>query len=204
MRCLYKKTPEGKSILSVLLQRKPKGYTLMELLLVVGLISIIAGISVWSYRPVVNTVTLRQIRDKASFFLTNFESCISSSGWTVDHPSGTTMYPCSNIDKIGYICPHEASECKVVKGPTDGDTDAINAVTEHICLDLGQTVKGENYQVYIVIDITNVARNKLACKELGTGAHVSLTAADCSLDSAGNLIGLAASDNKCDNETDDW
>lgn len=177
----------------------------MEILVAIGLVAIIAGIAVVSYRPTVNTVTLRTLKDKASLFLTNFESCVASSGWKIDHPSGTTMYPCSNKGKVGYICPQDAgNRCEVVKGPTDGDTDAINAAADHICLDLGQKVRGKNYQVYIIINIDNTAKNKLVCKEAGTSSHSNLTSANCKLNSSGNPIGVSAGDNKCDGGSDDW
>lgn len=177
----------------------------MEILIAIGLLLVLASIGVVSYRSTVNTVTLRTLKDKASLFLTNFESCIASSSWKVDHPLGTTMYPCSNKEKVSYVCSQDVdNRCEIVKGPTDGDTDAINAAAEHICLDLGQKVRGKNYQVYIIINIDNTAKTKLVCKESGTSNHSNLTAANCKLDSSGNPVGVSAGDNKCDDGSDDW
>ena len=181
-----------------ILRGRSKGYTLMEILIVIGLISILAGISVVSYRSTINTVTLRQFRDQASLFLTSFESCMASSSWEVDHPSAGMTYPCSTKDKMGYVCPPDASKCNDIKDSANDST------VDHICLDLGQKIKGKNYQVYIIVNIENTAKNKLVCKEFGTGAHADLLPANCKLDSSGNLIGVNAADNKCDSESDDW
>ena len=129
---------------------------------------------------------------------------MASSGWEVKHPSGTTLYPCSTKEKIGYVCPSDADECEVVKYPTNLNTDVANAATEYICLDLGQKVRGKNYQVYIIVNKENTAKNKLVCKEFGTGAHIDLPPANCELNSLGNPKGVLAIDNKCDGESDDW
>ena len=147
------------------------GFTLLEILTVVGLFAILVSISVVSYRSVTKGMKFKTLKQSSELFPTAFNNCITSSGWKVKRPKITTpVYPCkgsnsaTTIEKIDYICP-EDSTCTVHYAGTDD---------EYICLNVQKktSARGNKYEIQVIVNRKNPKNYKILCSDKDTNATV--------------------------------
>ena len=168
-----------------------KGYTLLETLITIGLVAILSGIAVITYRSFTNATKLRHLIDTSNIFITSLNNCITSSQWKITMPDGTTKFPCKCIstgdnkdtdcndtddatdnnifDGIGFSCPYELEEkgCRYVD----------NSANNYVCLELRKSINGQKRTVHTIVDIQNRHKYWIVCKDVNT--YADLTPANC-------------------------
>ena len=155
-----------------------KGFSLLEILIAVGLLAILTGIGVVTYRSVIVDLTLKKFREISEFFPNALNSCIVSSGWEIDHPQHSIpLKPCNNLKKIDYQCPPDTT-C-IPDPSTDPPTDFPDPLPNgHICLDMRREIKNKKYQIYIIVNKEDRSSYEIRCPEV-TSNYVNLPDADC-------------------------
>ena len=134
------------------------GYTLLEILVAISLLAILVSISFVSYRSVTKNIALKNLKQVSELFPTTFNNCITSSGWEIVRPDKSVIFPCSDSDsstalkKIDYTCP-EGSTCVFHSNNTD----------EYVCLNVQKKVRGNNYEIQVIVNRNNKNDYKILC-----------------------------------------
>ena len=145
------------------------GFTLLEILTVVGLFAILVSISFVSYRSVTKGMKFKTLKQSSELFSTALNNCITSSGWEVKRPKGTTVHPCKDSDsakaleKLDYTCP-EDSKCTFHSNDTDG----------YVCLNVQKKTgaRGNKYQLQVIVNREKPKNYKVFCSDKDTNATV--------------------------------
>ena len=167
------------------------GYTLLEMLIVLGLLSILSSIAVIQYRDSRQDTEKRNLKDSALLYATRVDTCIKVvGGWpkyrnkrtgeTCDH--GKTQDPCKVMckevssttpsPKLNYTCPAGATCEFFTHGTPTRD------VWRYHCLSIKKTVSGKKLQVVTVIPYDNPSDYQIWCAEL-SGEYVRLAGHTC-------------------------
>lgn len=141
------------------------GFTLLEILTVVGLFAILVSISFVSYRSVTKGMKFKALKQASELFPTAFNNCITSSGWEVKRPKGTTVHPCKDSDsakaleKLDYTCP-EDSKC----------TFHSNDTTGYVCLNVQKktSAKGNKYEIHVIVNREKPKNYRILCSDKDT------------------------------------
>ena len=95
------------------------GFTLVEILIGMGILSIISSIAIVQYRGYIQDVEKKDLYNSSVLFASKVNSCITSVGaWKVTKSDGTQSKPCKATStaelksKLGYTCPADA-DCVV-------------------------------------------------------------------------------------------
>ena len=177
------------------------GYTLLEMLIVLGLLSILSSIAVIQYRGTMLSSEKRELKDSALLYATRFDTCIKVlGGWTTYRSTkGTETCPtgktnpcipenyCKEVPppenappktrstqpskKLNYTCPAGAT-CEFF---THGNP--APSFRRH-CLSIKKEVSGKKLQVVTVIPYDNPSDYKIFCAEL-SGDYRALGGQSC-------------------------
>lgn len=142
-----------------LIKVRPKGQTgltLIEILIVVGLLGILVSVSFVSYRSITKNVALQNFKQLAELFPIALTTCIASSGWEITRPDGTFVKPCDSLDKLDYTCPSPGTTCSFWSNDTK----------EYVCLNMLQRIKGKEYEIHVIVNRNDRNNYKILCKEL--------------------------------------
>ena len=154
------------------------GYTLVEILLTIGILSIISGVAYVSYRGYTLDVNKKDLKLHAELFASAVKNCISiSGGWKIEllTPSGESggapAYPCNthdnDLDKekeklksmLDFTCPADAT-CETYTHGNPGGGDKF----KYHCLSIKKTVSGKYLQVLSRVSYKTGAY-QIWCKE---------------------------------------
>ena len=154
-----------------LLKSVKTGYSLLEVLVVISLFIILSSIGVVNYGKYQKRTTLKMMRDVSETFPHVVKTCITASGWKIIRPNGTTVYPCNDLDEIGYSCP-ESSTCNFWPNSSPPPT------TDYVCLDVRRVIKGKKYQVHVIANKKDSSDYEVRCgKEIATYTNLRSTTA---------------------------
>ena len=156
------------------------GYTLLEMLIVLGLLSILSSIAVIQYRDSRQDTEKRNLKDSALLYATKIETCISVvGGWTkyqglCKEVSPTTPGTLSKqpSSKLKYTCPSGAT-CEFWS--YDHTTSTDDTLRYH-CLSIKTEVSGKKLQVITLIPYDNPSDYEIWCGEVsGTYQDIGTT-----------------------------
>ncbi len=123
------------------------GFTLMEILVGVGILAILTSIATGSYRGYIQNVEKRALKDSGVLFATALNICIKSMG---EDPT-----PCNNVAKLNFTCPKNAY-CPIILS-----TDKTG-----FCLNIEQTKpSGKKLQVVTIFERSNMSNYVQYCGE---------------------------------------
>lgn len=180
-----------------------QGYTLIELLTVLALISILTGVTVFTYKKTDITQTKKSLLRLARMFETKAASCVSSSGWQIDRKKadGTTetILPCNTKEKIGFDC--KSPQCP-----------ALVVNDNALCLSIQKEISGNKYQIITRLTKTNPSfKPQFICGEVSSFLDITdprfckksfkfgkdTNNNDIAIDGKKTLHGLMATDKDC-------
>ena len=133
------------------------GFTLLEVLIVIALLSILVSISFVGYRTVTKATELKNLKQLSELFPNALGNCIASSGWEVTRLDGTTIKPCTTIQKIDYVCPEKAT-CTFHNNDTD----------KYVCLNIKKKIRGNQYEIHVIVNRNNRNDYKTLCSDKDT------------------------------------
>ncbi len=137
------------------------GFTLMEILVGVGILAILTSIATGTYRGYIQNVEKRALKDSGVLFATALNICIKSMG---EDPT-----PCNNVFKLNFTCPRHAV-C---------DRPLFSTSKNGICLNIKQTKpSGKKLQVVTVVEMSNMSNYVQYCAEPKSD-FVTPTATNC-------------------------
>ena len=143
------------------------GFTLLEILIGIGLLSILSSIAVVQYQGYILDVEKKELYNSSVRFASRVNACITSVGeWGVTKPDGTKATPCKAEttaalkSKLNYTCPAD-STCEFYS--RDHTTTTDNNLRYH-CL----SIKNEDkkLQVIILIPYDNPSDYEIWCGEI--------------------------------------
>lgn len=163
------------------LREARRGFSLVEMLIVISLLSILFGIAFVGYSAYIKNVTLKNMRKIAEAFPNVVNTCVTSSGWKVTLPDGTTtVNPCDDLTKLDFVCPISADGC-----PNSGWTNKCCDLWvdpgnhSYICLDVRVEMSGKKYQLHVVVNRGDTNDYKISCAEEVPNYTDLNTTADC-------------------------
>ena len=122
-----------------------KGYTLIELLTAIAIMSILAGVTVVTTRGQNLTQTKKDLKRSAMLFETKLATCASSAGsWTVAKTACYNATKATFFKNLNYTCPAQ-SDCKI---HLKTDTNQTPNLDKYICLSIERTISGGKIQVF--------------------------------------------------------
>lgn len=146
-------------------ENKQTGFTLLEILIAIGLFTILISISFVSYRVITKDLALKTLKQVSALFPITLNNCITSSGWKVTRPDGTDVYPCTDTNsaeafsKISYTCPEDTS-------PADNTCNFLNNDTDgYVCLNAQKKIRGKTYEIHVIVNRNNRNDYKILCAE---------------------------------------
>ncbi len=153
--------------------KNKKGYTLIEILMVLTLIGIVSGIATVSYRGYNFNIQERDLKLSGKLFANAVKNCIGIvGGWSVIRSDGTTITPCKADDtaelksKLSFTCPPDAT-C---------DVHTQNSY-KYYCLSISKTVSGKKLQVLTRIPYNNPTDYQIWCGQVS--AYLTLGGKTC-------------------------
>ena len=162
-------------------QETRKGFSLIEMLIVISLLSILFGIAFVSYSAYIKNATLSNMRKIAEAFPNVVNTCVTSSGWEVTRPDGTLVHPCNTLERLDFVCPIAKKDCPNSGWPTTCCNLWVDPSHTHsyICLDVRSELKGKKHQLHVVVHRGDTNNYKVSCAEI-SGTYTDLnTTADC-------------------------
>ncbi len=163
--------------------KNKKGYTLIEILMVLSILGILTGIATVSYRGYILSVNKRNLKQAGIMFATAVNTCIQSMGkWE----PRTGIFPCkadesNNQDddtdklksKLDFICPIDAI-CKTWAKNKQSDNSK-----NYYCLSIMKEVSGKKLQVITRVPWHNPSEPyQVLCNEI-TGSYMDLSGPTC-------------------------
>ena len=155
-----------------------KGYTLVEILVTIGILSIISGVAYVSYQDQVLRASKNDLKIHAELFASSVKNCIAiSGGWEIEllttagEPGGAPDYPCdthdNDLDKekenlksmLDFTCPADAT-CETYTHGNPGGGDKF----KYHCLSIKKPVSGKYLQVLSRVSYKTGAY-QIWCKE---------------------------------------
>ena len=131
------------------------GYTLVEILIVLSILSIIGGISTISYNKYIENFTKQDLHMAGKVFVRSVERCINAVGaWKVKNNLNADIFPCKVLDSTNlksafkFTCPAK-SDCK----------PKYNTTSEHYCL----FIRTQNHSVVVRINTNNISEYSIFC-----------------------------------------
>ena len=176
------KTSIEKKYFPVTSWKTQAGFSLLEVMFVVSLIVILGSIVVVNYKPHIDAVKLKQLKEISELFPKMLQVCVTASGgWEITRPDETTVQPCDTLEKIDFICPPSSKsaifECTLYENSADG----------YICLDLRKKDKKDRkYQVYTIAEKSNVNNYKVLCNK-EVASYTSLDDNICNIPSSADI-----------------
>lgn len=137
-----------------------RGLSLVELITALGIFTVLSSVSFVTFRKQTLKAELVNFVDTAKSVQTSFKSCIASSGWKVTRPDGTTVYPCSALEKIGW---------KKAPSSIDGmgsqpDSTSESAAT-YFCTDFHLEAQGKKYQIQVSFKLEDL-ETEIKCDQV--------------------------------------
>ena len=172
-----------------------KGFSLTELLVTVGILSIMATIATVTYRKYDIGVEKRNLRQAGRHFALAVGNCISASGgWKITRPPTKTdsdgnktldfsqpevpIYPCeaddadddtTDSDDCGADLACELKKKLNFVCPASAtchtESSAGSPAWEYYCLDIQKTVQGTKLRVMAAVPYKNPSNYRVLCKE---------------------------------------
>ncbi len=160
--------------------KKNAGYTLIEILVTIGILSIISGVAYVSYNDQVLRANKNDLKIHAELFASSVKNCISiNGGWSVGvlnsagEPDGT-IKPCNTDDrtdpskekdklksKLDFTCPADA-ECFTFTRTNKNPDDNKNFT----CLYIEKEVSGKKLQMISRVQWSNPSYYQILCGEV--------------------------------------
>ena len=138
--------------------KNKKGYTLIEILMVLTLIAIVSGIATISYRGYNLSVNKKDLKLHGELFANMVKNCVYGFGGWQPNPG---IFPCKADDtaqlksKLTFTCPPDAT-CQAHTNPGD----------KYYCLSIRKQVSGKKLQVLTRIPYNNPTDNQIWCGEV--------------------------------------
>ena len=153
--------------------KNKKGYTLIEILMVLTLIGIVSGIATVSYRGYNFNIQERDLKLSGKLFANAVKNCIGIvGGWSVIRSDGTTITPCKADDtaelksKLSFDCPPDAT-CYV----------HTQTSYKYYCLSIQKEVSGKKLQVLSRVPYNNPTDYQIWCGQVS--AYLTLGGKTC-------------------------
>ena len=174
--------------------RNNKGFSLTEVLVTIGILSIMGSIATVTYRGYDLGIEKRNLRQAGRYFALAVGNCVTAAGgWIKKRPgfydhdgdsntpeihsmSAETMYPCrpdgvssTPVQITGNI---ETELKKILDYECPGDEchimsrdDRSETKYRYYCLDIRKTVQGKNLQLFVNISMNNPSNYEVLCRE---------------------------------------
>ena len=200
--------------------KKNTGYTLVEILLTMGILSIISGVAYVSYRGHTLNANKKDLKIHAELFASAVKNCIAiSGGWeiTLLNPDGTTpttpvqknlakKYPCEATGttqkdikddlkkKLDFTCPADAT-CI-----TQTRSNDLNAEEKHqyYCLSIQQEVSGKKLQIITRVQWSNPSQYDIWCNKKDSDLADYVDVSRSNICRSGAPLQIGATLAKCD------
>ncbi len=154
------------------------GFTLIEILVGMGILAILTGIATVSYRGYILDVEKRELKNAGILFATAVNTCIKAKGWTRYRytqgsetcPTSKPKDPCIAVQackattsaelekKLNFTCPAGATTCKV--WTKENQTEERH---KYHCLSIQKEVKGKKLQVVVRVSYVNPSNYQILC-----------------------------------------
>ena len=160
-----------------------KGFSLIEVLVTLGILGIFTGIATVSYQGYIFDVTKRTLKDSGTLFQVAVNTCIQrNGGWKIYRftragescSAGKTTEPCKEMtpcraeqqstskathdelkSKLSFTCPADAT-CAV-------HTHSVESTYRYHCLSIQKKVSGKKLQVVVRIPYDNPSDYHILC-----------------------------------------
>ena len=165
------------------------GFTLLEILIGLGLLSILSSIAVVQYQGYILDVEKRELYNSSVRFASRVNACITSVGqWADGTPFNTAKKPCKALTKedlkkkLDYTCPPDA-EC-VAFEHSSNSTTTPQAEGRYYCLSIKKKVSDKYLQVIAQVrwDMQNDYTILCSDKSANNTDYAPLTDATCAKD----------------------
>ncbi len=169
------------------------GYTLVEILVTIGILSIISGVAYVSYRDQTLRASKNDFKTHAKLFASSVKNCISiNGGWEItllktdgtvptnaDISSDSTRYlkkPCEATGttqealkkdlkkKLGFTCPADATCITQTRSNNKNDP----AKHQYYCLSIQQEVSGKKLQIITRVQWSQPHPYDIWCNKKGS------------------------------------
>ena len=169
----------------VAILKKNTGYTLVEILITLSILSILSGVAYVSYQGYNLNVNKKDLKTHAELFARAVQKCISVNGkWSVTGLSqagvpDSPIKPCEATtpaelkSMLGFDCPAGATCETYTHGNTGGD-DSF----KYYCLSIKKTVSGKKLQVLSRISY-KTSNYQIWCSGDDLSAYLELNNGTC-------------------------
>ncbi len=180
-----------------------KGYTLIEILITLAMISVLSGIAYVSYQGYTLSVAKKDLKLNGKLFVDSVSGCVSVNGdWEITFltPAGL---PGTNKEKP---CDTHDSNPEKEKGKLQSMLDFTcppgatcfthtNGTTHYTCLEIRKEVSGKKLQIVSRVNGEKPSEHQILCGEVS--AYISLSDSTCQKNGDANLIAGGLKDD-CD------
>ena len=156
-----------------------KGFSLIEILVALGILGIMTGIATVSYQGYILDVTKRTLKDSGKLFQVAVNTCIKvNRGWKITrYTRGTEICPVGKTDPCIEITPCKATNTAELKKKLNftcpaGATCAVFSRTEkdnpdwkYYCLDIRKEVSGKKLQVITRVSYDDPSNYQILCSD---------------------------------------